>query len=217
MLTQKFTKLLEQSDDGVIDLNKASIEMNVPKRRIYDITNVLEGIGILEKKSKNNIQWKGGNKNNYVRTKLERDIVDLDDQDNKLEEMISIATMDLQSLSNNKHGYITYQDLRSIPQLRNNTVMAVKAPPNSKLEACQISEKEYKIHLKSESEEIEVFLCPDSASPPKPKPVPPVDTLFKELTANPDIFNVTPPMPEFDSPTNDHKPITFEVFLIIII
>ena len=32
----------------------------VQKRRIYDITNVLEGIGLLDKKSKNNIQWKGG-------------------------------------------------------------------------------------------------------------------------------------------------------------
>ncbi|RXM33589.1 Transcription factor E2F4 [Acipenser ruthenus] len=29
------------------------------KRRIYDITNVLEGIGLIEKKSKNSIQWKG--------------------------------------------------------------------------------------------------------------------------------------------------------------
>ena len=29
------------------------------KRRIYDITNVLEGIGLIDKKSKNNIQWKG--------------------------------------------------------------------------------------------------------------------------------------------------------------
>lgn len=28
------------------------------KRRIYDITNVLEGIGLIEKKSKNNIAWK---------------------------------------------------------------------------------------------------------------------------------------------------------------
>lgn len=28
------------------------------KRRIYDITNVLEGIGLIEKKTKNTIQWK---------------------------------------------------------------------------------------------------------------------------------------------------------------
>ncbi|CAF4688594.1 unnamed protein product [Rotaria sp. Silwood1] len=29
------------------------------KRRIYDITNVLEGIGLIEKQSKNTIKWKG--------------------------------------------------------------------------------------------------------------------------------------------------------------
>lgn len=34
--------------------------MQVQKRRIYDITNVLEGISLIEKKSKNNIQWRGG-------------------------------------------------------------------------------------------------------------------------------------------------------------
>ena len=30
----------------------------VQKRRIYDITNVLEGIGLIEKKLKNRIRWK---------------------------------------------------------------------------------------------------------------------------------------------------------------
>ena len=34
------------------------VSLQVQKRRIYDITNVLEGIGLIEKKSKNNIQWK---------------------------------------------------------------------------------------------------------------------------------------------------------------
>lgn len=58
LLTKKFLNLLQSSPDGVIDLNKASEHLSVQKRRIYDITNVLEGIGILEKKSKNNIQWR---------------------------------------------------------------------------------------------------------------------------------------------------------------
>ena len=31
------------------------------KRRIYDITNVLEGIGLIEKTVKNRIRWKGTN------------------------------------------------------------------------------------------------------------------------------------------------------------
>ncbi|KAJ4437339.1 hypothetical protein ANN_17478 [Periplaneta americana] len=60
LLTKKFVGLLQSSPDGVVDLNVASECLDVQKRRIYDITNVLEGIGILEKKSKNNIQWSVG-------------------------------------------------------------------------------------------------------------------------------------------------------------
>jgi len=50
LLTKKFIHLVESSQDGVVDLNVASEKLEVQKRRIYDITNVLEGIGILEKK-----------------------------------------------------------------------------------------------------------------------------------------------------------------------
>ncbi|XP_076329992.1 transcription factor E2F3-like [Tachypleus tridentatus] len=49
--------LLTSAHNGVVDLNKASSLLNVQKRRIYDITNVLEGIGLVEKKLKNNTQW----------------------------------------------------------------------------------------------------------------------------------------------------------------
>lgn len=34
--------------------------LKVQKRRIYDITNVLEGIGLIEKSIKNQITWTGG-------------------------------------------------------------------------------------------------------------------------------------------------------------
>ena len=58
LLTKKFVGLLRSAPDGVLDLNKASEYLDVQKRRIYDITNVLEGINLITKKSKNNIQWK---------------------------------------------------------------------------------------------------------------------------------------------------------------
>ncbi|KAH8082994.1 hypothetical protein JL720_8506 [Aureococcus anophagefferens] len=44
---------------GILDLNQAATQLEVQKRRIYDITNVLEGIGLIEKRTKNNIAWKG--------------------------------------------------------------------------------------------------------------------------------------------------------------
>lgn len=51
LLTKKFMDLLEATVDGIIDLNVASVQLSVQKRRIYDVVNVLEGIGILEKVS----------------------------------------------------------------------------------------------------------------------------------------------------------------------
>ena len=42
-LTEKFVALIQQAQDGILDLNKAADQLKVQKRRIYDITNVLEG------------------------------------------------------------------------------------------------------------------------------------------------------------------------------
>lgn len=57
-LTDKFRTLLQTSPDGLVDLNRAADELRVQKRRIYDITNVMEGIGLIEKKGKNHVLWR---------------------------------------------------------------------------------------------------------------------------------------------------------------
>ncbi|KAI7867510.1 E2F/DP family winged-helix DNA-binding domain-containing protein [Spinellus fusiger] len=59
LLTKKFISLIHASENGDLDLNLASEQLNVPKRRIYDITNVLEGIHLIEKNSKNHVRWIG--------------------------------------------------------------------------------------------------------------------------------------------------------------
>ena len=56
----RFVNLLQEAEDGILDLKVAADTLNVrQKRRIYDITNVLEGIGLIEKRNKNCIKWKG--------------------------------------------------------------------------------------------------------------------------------------------------------------
>ena len=63
-LTRKFISLIRDSkDDLQVDLNDAAAKLDVQKRRIYDITNVLEGIGLIEKTIKNKIKWKSSNIN----------------------------------------------------------------------------------------------------------------------------------------------------------
>ncbi|KAI8082753.1 E2F/DP family winged-helix DNA-binding domain-containing protein [Halteromyces radiatus] len=59
LLTKKFISLLRSSRHGDLDLNSAAAQLKVQKRRIYDITNVLEGIRLIEKNSKNHVRWIG--------------------------------------------------------------------------------------------------------------------------------------------------------------
>ncbi|KAA8491529.1 Transcription factor E2FA [Porphyridium purpureum] len=56
-LTEKFLRLVEESRDRELDLNETAIRLQVQKRRIYDIVNVLEGIGVVSKHAKNKVVW----------------------------------------------------------------------------------------------------------------------------------------------------------------
>ena len=49
----------KSSPSGSLDTNEAAQRLQVPKRRIYDITNVLEGVHLIERRSKNTVAWKG--------------------------------------------------------------------------------------------------------------------------------------------------------------
>ncbi|KAG2173410.1 hypothetical protein INT44_008762 [Umbelopsis vinacea] len=59
-LTRKFIALLQSDPTADLDLNVAAVQLQVQKRRIYDITNVLEGVGLIEKNSKNHVRWMYG-------------------------------------------------------------------------------------------------------------------------------------------------------------
>ena len=56
-LAKKFIFLLVEAEKKCLDLNKAMIVLNVQKRRIYDITNVLEGINLIKRYKKNHVRW----------------------------------------------------------------------------------------------------------------------------------------------------------------
>lgn len=57
LLTRKFVSLLRGTPDNALDLNVAAQELGVQKRRVYDITNVLEGIELIHKSNKNQVSW----------------------------------------------------------------------------------------------------------------------------------------------------------------
>ncbi|XP_050033754.1 transcription factor E2F2-like isoform X1 [Dermacentor andersoni] len=164
LLTKKFIQLLKGATDGVVDLNKASELLGVQKRRIYDITNVLEGVGLIEKKSKNNIRWREGRGaatlNGSRQRVLQQEIDECIKMERELDELLEGAASDLRGLTEHvdrRHAYVTYRDLRSINSLADQTVIAVKAPPETRLEVPD-PHKGLQIWLKSDKGEIEVYL-----------------------------------------------------------
>jgi len=163
LLTKKFVSLFHSDPSGTVDLNKASEGLGVQKRRIYDITNVLEGIGLVEKKSKNTVHWCGAR--NYdlsaEHADLHTDLADLEAKENQVDDLIRNAELQLKLLNEDKtHAYVSYHDLRNIPRFRSQTVLAIKAPPEAKLQVPHPSEG-LQIYMSSERGEIEVFLCPE--------------------------------------------------------
>jgi len=97
LLTTRFVSLLQDAKDGCLDLKEAAELLQVrQKRRIYDITNVLEGIGLIEKKSKNSIQWLGAGPGCNTREvtdqllTLKEELVDLENKEMELDQHFSV-------------------------------------------------------------------------------------------------------------------------------
>nr|XP_033810366.1 transcription factor E2F2-like [Geotrypetes seraphini] len=180
LLTKKFIHLLSESEDGVLDLNHAAEVLEVQKRRIYDITNVLEGIQLIRKKSKNNIQWMGTeifHDSTALSKKqtLQAELADLSRKESALEKQIQSCTKQLKALTddenNQRLAYVTYQDIHSISNFKEQTVIAIKAPPETHLEVPDLSEENLQIHLKSTNGPIEVYLCPEEVSEENSNPL----------------------------------------------
>ncbi|NWX28441.1 E2F2 factor, partial [Notiomystis cincta] len=222
LLTKKFIRLLNESPDGVVDLNHAAEVLEVQKRRIYDITNVLEGIQLIRKKSKNHIQWMGTGifEDAAMMAKqqvLHQELAELARTERMLDLLMQDCALQIRQLADNETNqrypcwgrweggqglgdpseplllhpsfsytsspstlaYVTYQDLRAISSFQEQTVIAIKAPPETQLEVPDFSQENFQLHLKSTNGPIEVYLCPEEImeeSPTKDHPAPPAAT-----------------------------------------
>ncbi|XP_051975716.1 transcription factor E2F4-like isoform X2 [Xyrauchen texanus] len=197
LLTTKFVTLLQEAKDGVLDLKAAADTLAVrQKRRIYDITNVLEGIGLIEKKSKNSIQWKGvgpGCNTREIADKLidlKLELEDLDRREHELDQQRVWVQQSIKNVTddslNSPLAYVTHQDLCNC--FKGDTLLAIRAPSGTQLEVpvpeSGNGQKKYQIHLKSSMGPIEVLLVnkDPSSSSPVVLPVPPPDDMLQGLS-----------------------------------
>ncbi|XP_064807528.1 transcription factor E2F4 [Oncorhynchus masou masou] len=220
LLTTKFVTLLQEAKDGVLDLKAAADTLAVrQKRRIYDITNVLEGIGLIEKKSKNSIQWKGvgpGCNTREIADKLidlKAELDDLDKREHELDQQRVWVQQSIKNVTddsqNSPMAYVKHEDLCSA--FKGDTLLAIRAPTGTQLEvpipeSVLNGQKKYQIRLKSSAGPIEVLLVNKDPSSPSPVvlPVPPPEDMLQSLPV-PAAAN---PKPAPAAPSQPNQPLT---------
>lgn len=171
-LTSRFMELIQRDGNDTLDLNEAASVLDVQKRRIYDITNVLEGIGLIEKKSKSKIVWKGG----YIDMSLPRgeSYADIFAEVERLRKEEAYLDQQTKShlegikklLESTELAYVENSDIRNLESMKEKTILAVRAThgthlevPNPDTENEEV--RKFQIYLKSDSP-IDVFLVSES-------------------------------------------------------
>lgn len=119
VLTSKFLQLLEDSPNGTVDLNETVNQLGVQKRRIYDITNVLEGIGYIRKHTKNKVKLINQQDETGLQEEkesLQNELDQLDTIDLNYDVLIKSAENKLDRLCSDKetfkYAYLTEKDVR---------------------------------------------------------------------------------------------------------
>ncbi|KRW99691.1 hypothetical protein PPERSA_03492 [Pseudocohnilembus persalinus] len=183
VLTKKFVKRIKESDNNTVDLNETVKDLKVQKRRIYDITNVLEGIGYIEKIHKNKIKWVGGTEDPALENEIkemELELQSLTDQEKEMDFWIQdlhkglTDTFIQNSDEQKQYTYLTYDDFKKLSKLQNQdkgeALLIITAPKGTTLnvptiENDQSQEYPHQLQLVSKTEEIQIFLCSDENYP----------------------------------------------------
>ncbi|XP_048106387.1 transcription factor E2F6 [Alosa alosa] len=166
-LTHLFMRLLSEAPDGVLDLKEAALKLGTRKRRVYDITNVLNGIRLIQKKSTNKVQWVGSTPissfSTVFRTRLKEEVQSLRTMEEALDNLIKDCAKQLFALTDDKENaqvaYVTHEDLSHIQVFQGQTLITVQAPEETKLDVPMPRVDGINMHLKGTRGTIHVMTC----------------------------------------------------------
>jgi len=113
------------------------------KRRIYDIPNVLEGIGLIIKDSTNMIRWKGAEPDPDSAEFSERlagirtELIELEQEERNLDVQQAAIHEKLKDIinlpANAAASYVEWSGIASLECFKNDTVLGIRGPPQTQL------------------------------------------------------------------------------------
>jgi hypothetical protein len=114
-----------RNEKGPLDLNQACVDLGVAKRRIYDITNVLEGLGMVIKTDKNTVKLGGLPDESAKGSQLAAEEQQLDD---------SLERCSLYIHNMHESGlYILAEDVLKVASSPSGSTLVLRAPVGTQL------------------------------------------------------------------------------------
>ncbi|KAM9355987.1 transcription factor E2F6 [Pholidichthys leucotaenia] len=167
ILTQRFLEQLLLSPDHTVDVGEVAKRLNTRRRRVYDITNVLQGINLVDKESASKFKWIGSAPiSSFIaksRVKSQCEVENLKLVEDTLDVLIKGCARRLFDLTDNQHNalmaYVTHEDIRRLKAFEDQTVIVIKAPEETKLEVPPPTEHSIQIHLKEAPAPVTVTTC----------------------------------------------------------
>lgn len=136
-LTQKFLQVLSSSNQKEVDLVEMEKILNITKRRLYDITNVLFGAGIIEHSGKSKVKMI----QKAFELNEEKGLEELALKEREIDTMKQAVENEIENLQNSidfkYFAYFTDDDIKKLNQKNPLSFFAFQSPPDLKLEVVE--------------------------------------------------------------------------------
>ncbi|XP_056873015.1 transcription factor E2F6-like [Takifugu flavidus] len=163
LLTRRFLQLMQEAPGCSVDLTHVTTRLQTHRRRLYDITSTLYGIQVIEKESKNRVRWIGKHPISVFLSNKCTELQRLKQVESTLDGLIKRCAQQLFDMTDNLKystwAYVTHEDIRLLQTFQEQTVIAVRAPEESKLEIPVPTEDSVQVHLTANRQPFIVLTC----------------------------------------------------------
>ena len=161
-VTKGFISMLMNSNGSEVDLVNAESTLGASKRRLYDVTNVLAGIGLIERCGKAKVKWVGDN--NLIETLNNLNLNT--DKEEEIDKMIQNVDNYLNDLGAsdlfNQYAWITPEDVLDMIPNDDDVKLFVLQGPNTMTIQLNDNEGERPYQLICKAPEGDIDLIPIS-------------------------------------------------------
>jgi transcription factor E2F3 len=157
-LTRDFIGLLRSGEGTEVDLAMAEHRLKASRRRLYDVANVLEGVGLVTRTDRSAVRWIG----RPARTRTRRPPVkSLQEREADIDRMTEVADRALADLMHSERfelfGWFSEEDFAALAAESSFDLFAIKGPRSMTLEVFDEGDSEHRVVCKAVSGRIELM------------------------------------------------------------